>query len=60
MKPAKPITDRTFHYRNSASHDDGGQSFRRRMHARKRLAERRARQEATASVVVIHPKKAQS
>jgi hypothetical protein len=47
MKPAKPITDRTFHYRNSASHDDGGQSFRRRMHARKRLADRRARQQST-------------
>lgn len=59
MKPTKPITDRAFRYHNAASHGDV-KPFERRMHARKRLAERRARQEATASVVVIHPKKAQS
>ncbi|HEY1283025.1 MAG TPA: hypothetical protein VGE96_00970 [Steroidobacteraceae bacterium] len=47
MKPTKPITDRSFHYHSAASHSDV-KRFERRMLARRKLAARRARQEATA------------
>jgi hypothetical protein len=46
----KRITDPKFKYRPASSHDDAS-VFRRRMQARKRLAQRRARQEATAATV---------
>lgn len=43
----KSILDKSFRYYSSATHDGDPAAFRRRMEVRKRLAQRRARQECT-------------
>lgn len=55
----KSILDRSFKYRGSETHGDPN-AFRRRMEARKRLMQRRARQEASNIAPLDAKRKAKS